>query len=112
MATVTENEKLVEYLLKHKADVALQTKEGTNVFHMACYFNKRSLNTLKFLIADAEKRNILESVLNAIDNHGETPLVRACLQLNETSNEGKHPTFQLELIKFLKEYGATRFSDY
>ena len=114
MAAIVENVSLVTYLLQNYADVALETKEGTNVFHMSCYFNTRSLETMKLLVESAQKRGLLAGALNAIDNYGETPLVRAYLQMREKSESGKDNAlkFQFELIEYLQELGATRYSDY
>ena len=40
----------------------------------------------------------IRGVLNTMDNHGETPLDRANIQLREELQQGKQGHYQMELI--------------
>jgi len=110
IAAIVENEHLVEYLLQHGASVSTTTKEGTNVFHYACYFTKRSTKTIKMLLAQPQPNGAsIRGVLNTMDNHGETPLDRANIQLREELQQGKQGHYQMELIELLESAGADSY---
>ena len=108
MAAIMENETLVAFLLHHGADVGVRFGEGTNVFHFACYFNKRSTNTMKMLLSQTQRQPI-RSFLNTVDNHGETPLDRANIQLREELRKGGKCKYQMELIQLLEDNGADSY---
>ena len=110
IAAIVENEHLVEYLLQHGASVGTITKEGTNVFHYACYFTKRSTKTIKMLLAQPQPSGVsISGVLNTVDDHGETPLDRANIQLREELQQGKQGHYQMELIALLESAGADSY---
>ena len=110
IAAIVENEPLVEYLLQHGASVSTITKEGTNVFHYACYFTKRSTKTIKMLLAQPQPNGAsIRGVLNTVDDHGETPLDRANIQLREELQQGKQGHYQMELIQLLESAGADSY---
>ena len=110
LAAIMENETLVEYLLHHGADVGTITKEGTNVFHYACYFTKRSTKTIKMLLSQPQPNGRpIRGTLNTVDEHGETPLDRANMQLHEELQKGKQCRYQRELLELLEEAGADSY---
>ena len=110
LAAIVENDTLVEYLLHHGADVGTLTKEGTNVLHYACYFTKRSTKTITMLLSQPQPNGRpIRGTLNTVDEHGETPLDRANIQLREELQKGKQCQVQRELLELLDNAGADSY---
>ena len=58
---------------------------------------------------ECSSRSSFRGVLNTVDDHGETPLDRANIQLREELQQGKQGHYQMELIQLLESAGADSY---
>jgi hypothetical protein len=98
-AAGNEKVEIVKYLLDQHADVSIKNGAGQNVLHIAAWYNKINVNTIKLLL-----KNMSLNDINAIDQSSLTPLDIAYNCYTPIRNE---------IIKLIRKHGgkANKFAN-